>query len=417
MSIWGIWGRSLGRIAKAYRQLPKKSVKTPVDPTAIRAREILATIRRGEYEFSSSELNEILKRTPWLGRRQSWFESIEAISGQQVKLKLAVPLIGQTTFILRVTDLWHDPQVSSLDFQIMGIELTRFQGGFLIRFFERVAIGFVYLCLRWNGSWRNETMRFVVPSDRMIRLYIDWTDAKSPLIDNINVIGVQIQCDSVVFYTFRRPVTSLAAHSVVLADVRPVNGSTFWNRLAVLLSWLLLGAYAFVLIHVTLPVLNGAFRLMPQDAKAVHIWILKQTYNLLVILLSYFFLRITMLPLYVKWNKSKEELATLISLESRDHEYLRPLTEMVRKMQGGGTSNVPTETIAQMIELMSSIRELSHRRLLGMTQMRRGWLQDLIVGYLFIFSLEWMYYSGHLTPLSVSIQWVNRIMARFLLYE
>jgi hypothetical protein len=87
-------------------------------------------------------------------------------------------------------------------------------------------------------------------------------------------------------------------------------------------------------------------------------------------------------------------------------------------MQGvGGGVSVPTETISQMIELMSSIRAQSHRRLLGMTQMRRGWLQDLLVGYLFIFSLEWMYYSGHLTPLSVSIEWVNRILSRLLLYE
>lgn len=210
---------------------------------------------------------------------------------------------------------------------------------------------------------------------------------------------------------------TLAPITVSIAEDYPAKDQTFWNRLVVLISWILLGAYAFVLIHVTLPVLDGAFRLMPQSATAVHIWILKQTYNLLVILLSYFFLRITMLPLYVKWNKSKEELSTLISLESRDHEYLRPLTDLVRKMQGGGAPSVPTETIVQMIELMSSIREQSHRRLLGMTQMRRGWLQDLFVGYLFIFSLEWMYYSGHLTPLSVSIEWVNRILAGLLLYE
>jgi hypothetical protein len=70
-----------------------------------------------------------------------------------------------------------------------------------------------------------------------------------------------------------------------------------------------------------------------------------------------------------------------------------------------------------MIELMSKMREQSRRRLLGMTRMRRGWIQDLVIGYIFIFSLEWMYYKGLLTPLSVSIEWVNRVMTRLLLYE
>lgn len=75
-----------------------------------------------------------------------------------------------------------------------------------------------------------------------------------------------------------------------------------------------------------------------------------------------------------------------------------------------GDAIVDTGTIAQMIDLMSTIREQSQQRLLGMTRMRRGWVQDLLIGYFFIFSLEWMYYKGVLTPLSVSIKWVNRIM-------
>ena len=88
---------------------------------------------------------------------------------------------------------------------------------------------------------------------------------------------------------------------------------------------------------------------------------------------------------------------------------------------GGGkkpvTNSVATGTIAQMLELMSTIRDQSRQRLLGMTRMRRGWVQDLLVGYIFIFSLEWMYYKGLLTPLSVSIKWVNRFMMTLLLPE
>ena len=88
-----------------------------------------------------------------------------------------------------------------------------------------------------------------------------------------------------------------------------------------------------------------------------------------------------------------------------------------KRDNNAAAKSVSQETIAQMIELMSKMREQSRTRLLGMTRMRRGWIQDLIIGYIFIFSLEFMYYKGLLTPLSVSIEWVNRVMARLLLYE
>ena len=133
-----------------------------------------------------------------------------------------------------------------------------------------------------------------------------------------------------------------------------------------------------------------------------------------------------MLPLYLKWNKSKKELAILMSVEERDHQYLRLLTDFVKRMQQARlpsgeekdcavSQNAPVENIDQMIELMSQVREQSRQRLLGMTRMRRGWLQDLIIGYVAIFFLEWLYYQGLLTPLPKSIEWVNKVMASLFL--
>ena len=407
---------------------PKKSVHAK-DTTAARAKEILSAIRRGEYKFSALELSAILKENNWLGSRQSWFESLEIVGDQRVKFNLVVPSVGRVGLTLQVLDLWHDQRVSSLDFRVVQLDLNPGASGFFFRNVEKFFVLFASLILRWKGSWRYESMSFAFPVDDIIRLYVDLLPERSPLFGNISVIGARIDKGSIIFYTFRRQVliddrVSLSAALPGAGNVRP----TAWNRLAVLVSWILLGAYAFVLVHVTLPVLDGAFRLMPQGSSELHVWFLKQTYNLLVILMSYFLLRITMLPLYLKWNKSREELTTLISLEARDHEYLRPLTELVRKMQkagqhpeGTGASlteqKVLTATILQMLDLMSSIREQSRQRLLGMTRMRRGWLLDLVVGYLFIFSLEWMYYNGHLTPLADSIQWVNRILAKWLLVE
>ena len=423
------WGQALNRIVRAVDNLPAKRTpaKTPVQAVAaVRAREMLERIRRGEYEFSGAEICEILQRNNWLGTHEGWFESLNIPGDNMVELRLRIPWLGEVAVVVMITDLWHDSRVSSLDFKIRSICSEKWRGKFTQDLVQWVLVRSVYLLLRWNGSWRHESRRFVLRTDHTIRLYVEWPEKRSPLLGNISVIGARIRKNSIVFYTFRRFADAKRELGMALPDKAAATKPTAFARVAVVFSWLLLGAYAFVLVHVTLPVLSGAFRLMPQDATVWHIWVLTQIYNLCVILLSYFFLRITMLPLYLKWNKSKEDLATLMSLEERDHQYLRPLMELVKKMQQAGQSipvrstkhsagNVTSVAIAHMIELMSTIREQSRQRLLGMTRMRRGWVQDLLIGYLFIFSLEWMYYKGLLTPLSVSIKWVNRIMVGLFL--
>ena len=431
MGLFKRWGKALGKIVRAVDNLPAKHtppVLADYPETASRAREMLERIRHGEYEFSGEEINGILKRNNWLGGRQACFESLKVAGDSLLEVRMILPMLGKVSLLFLVVDLWHDHRVSSIDFQIRGMSFEKWDNPYLRGFLEYIFIWIVYAALRWKGSWRHESLRFVLRVERTIRLYVEWLEKRSPLLGNISVIGARIQKNKVIFYTFRRSAELQHDLGFVLSGGYDQTHPTVLSQVTVLFSWILLGVYAFVLVHVTLPVLSGAFQLMPQDATGWHIGVLTQIYNLCVILLSYFFLRITMLPLYLKWNKSKEDLTTLISLEERDHQYLRPLTELVKKMQQADQSNVgrgvktganraTDGTIAQMIELMSTIREQSRQRLLGMTRMRRGWVQDLLVGYLFIFSLEWMYYKGILTPLSVSIKWVNRVMVGLFLTD
>jgi hypothetical protein len=430
MSFWSRLGKTLGKIARTAEKLPATSppmLQTPSPVASIHAREMLEQMRRGEYEFSGIEVSEIIRKSLWLGTRQSWFEELVAVGDSQIEVRLKVPRLGNISLVLQIVDLWHDQRVSSIDFQILKLSVEKMRDILPGNALERILIFLIYTALQWNGSWQDQAFRFVLRAAQTVRLYIEWPPKKSPLIGHISVIGARIRKNKIVFYTFRRSSEMEAGFDLLLPDKYSEPHPTTLSRIAVLFSWILLGAYAFVLVHVTLPVLSGAFQLMPQGATAFHIWVLTQIYNLCVILLSYFFLRITMLPLYLKWNKSKEDLATLISLEERDHQYLRPLTELTRKMQQAnqtirGKETAQTNTlvagaISQMLELMSTIREQSRQRLLGMTRMRRGWVQDLLIGYIFIFSLEWLYYKGLLTPLSVSIKWVNRVMVGLFLVD
>ena len=92
------WGQALNRIVRAVDSLPAKRtpVKKPVQAVAaVRAREMLERIRRGEYEFSGSEICEILQRSNWVGSNEGWFESLNIPGDNLVELKLRVPVLGR----------------------------------------------------------------------------------------------------------------------------------------------------------------------------------------------------------------------------------------------------------------------------------------------------------------------------------
>ena len=430
MSMFNLWDRLFGKTkqknAGAIAPKPEPSISQP-DPASTRAKEMLEKIRRGKYEFTGAEISEILKEKIWLGSWQRFFVALEAKTDNRIELYWTVPLLGKIGTSLDILDVWHDQRVSSIDFQFRRISLEKLRKSFFKNSVERAFAYIVHNWLHWKGVWRHASLRIVPRANKTMRLYVEWTAKQSPLLKNISVIGTRIQTNSILFYVFRKPLESPEISPIGLhGSEADGSSSQVMAQLTVAFSWLLLGAYAFVLIHVTFPVLGGAFRIMPQSADSWDHFLLVGIYNLCVISLSYFFLRITMLPLYLKWNNSKKELAILVSIEERDHQYLRLLTDFVKKMQQAGLSpadnktrvrskSVPVENIAQMIELMSQVRDQSRKRLIGMTRMRRGWLQDLIMGYIAIFFLEWLYYKGLLTPLPESIEWVNNMMARLLL--
>lgn len=430
MGLFNFWHRLFGEKKQKNKDAAVSSADFPIsrpDPASTRAKEMLEKIRCGKYEFFAAEISEILHEKKWLGSWQRFFVSLEAKTDNQIELYWRVPVLGKICTSLDILDVWHDQRVSSIDFQIIRISVMRMRKSFFKKSVECAFAYVVHTWLQWKGVWRHEALRIVPRANKTLRLYVEWTAKQSPLLKNISVIGTRIQPDSILLYIFRKPLENLPIPAIGMHDEElPDPGSQVLARIAVAVSWLLLGAYAFVLIHVTLPVLGGAFRVMPQSADSWDHFLLVGGYNLCVILLSYFFLRITMLPLYLKWNNSKKELAILVSIEERDHQYLRLLTEFVKRMQQAdsaadagkirtGKQSAPVENIAQMIELMSRVRAQSRERLFGMTRMRRGWLQELVIGYIAIFFLEWLYYKGLLTPLPESIEWVNTMMARLFL--
>lgn len=204
-----------------------------------------------------------------------------------VEVRLLVPMLGNT--IVFDLDLWHDQRVSSIDFQIRGLSVEKWRNRYLRCFLEFALTRLIYAILWWKGSWAYESLRFVLRVKRTIVSILTGRRSSLPLLGNISVLGVRVQKESVIFTRFadRR---NCKADS--LLHIRWKRGSvtpSAWSRIAVVFSWILLGAYAFVLVHVTLPVLSGAFKLIPQDASGLHIWVLTQIYNLCVMLLSYFF--------------------------------------------------------------------------------------------------------------------------------
>jgi len=144
--------------------------------------------------------------------------------------------------------------------------VAKWRQNFISRIIERILVVAFLALLRWKGFWHHEFLRFILRAKRTVRLYVDWPAKRSPLLENISVIGVRIQKNSIVFYTFRRPMELQSLPAFDLPGVK----KTVVNYLAVVFSWLLLGVYAFVLVDMTLPVLSGAFRLMPQETDGLN---------------------------------------------------------------------------------------------------------------------------------------------------
>ena len=102
MRLFKRWSKAFGEILRAVDHLPAKQTVPPranYHAAASRARAILERIRRGEYEFSSVEITEILKHNNWLGCRQSWFESVKATGDGMVEVRLQVPVLGEVSLV------------------------------------------------------------------------------------------------------------------------------------------------------------------------------------------------------------------------------------------------------------------------------------------------------------------------------
>ena len=165
---------------------------------------MLGKIRRGKYEFSATEVSEIIKDKQWLGSWQPYFVSLLAKTENHVEIYLAVPLLGNICILAEILDLWHDQRVSSIDFQVLRISVGKMRNSILRKPVEYTVSYFLVTWFRWKGMCENESMRIVPRTNKIARLYVEWTSRQSPLLKNISVIGTKIENNSILFYIFRK---------------------------------------------------------------------------------------------------------------------------------------------------------------------------------------------------------------------
>ena len=369
---------------------------------------LIAKIRQGEYSFDEAELTEIIRDNSWLGGWTTRFSGIWAQTGNQVEAGFDLPLLGEIHLHFELLDLWHDSNSTSGDLRLKKITGSAVRLPFFTFLAEYLLLQMVLLFVRLFGPLHEGRLAILVKDFDIVRIYFQH-DAASDRLTHVTVVGAKTQPGRIVFFTHRTPLISL-----VEPDGRPASRFE-QGKLAQILKWAILGLYSFMLVHITFPVLDGAFQLTQGTSDHWDRLIWSQIYNVFVLLLSYFILRVTMFPLYLHWNQAKQRVAELVVIEKRDHAYLKPLTDLIRQMKTDSQGTPEAQgamrhAIASMIRMMSEMRVDSEQRLYQIARMKRLWLKDMAIGYLMVFGLEWLYLQGHLTPLPATIEWVNHVM-------
>lgn len=344
---------------------------------------------------------------------------------------LTVCYIGTIHFRAHLTDLWHDRLTSTLEMRLSEVSL---ENRLLVRLpFGRLLCWFVLRALQhlWQFWGPIDTkdhfrLRLLEESVRVdIQNYLAGAESmarRKRLLRNLVIIGGEVQDHKLLLHIHRVPPQRWHRQedtSKTLADPRPVNILEIGH-------WLLLIFYVFILIHLTFPIAQTAFTFVSSDIGQGMRFLLSQLYNVLVVIFSFFFLRLTMFPFRVHWWRYKHEVSLLRMEEEKDRQYLRILDkwfkefrEMYRLLAHHPVGNKKL-LVRYRQQLRNTIREVGlQRERLARKQeyidkQHWNWVRQIAVGYLISFGLEGLYVKGILPPLQMTLDWVNAVLTLLL---
>ncbi len=338
-----------------------------------------------------------------------------------IRLQLELAWLGEVELNCSLADLWHDRYTSSLELKLHQV-IAKEMGGKGVA--AKLLVPFLLRLSYLIGTFTtNEGVSLrLAPEAIQIDLREHVTTVVSPryrrLRHNLVIIGGEVLAGQLLLHIHRVPSCKAEEENGSGEFFSPQGRSS----LMTLWHWLLLISYVFILIHLTFPVVQRAFTFVYSDTGQGMRFLWSFIYDILVLVMSFFFLRLTMFPFYVHWWRYKHEVSLLRMEEAKDRQYLRILDRWFKDFREmyHALSRNKKALVQYRQQLRDAIRDVGlQRRQLAEKQeyldaQHWNWMRQIVVGYLVAFGLEWLYINEILPPLEMTLDWVNQLMAWLL---
>ena len=350
---------------------------------------------------------------------------LQLLQAGTIRFGLRFKLLGKIDAECELADLWHDEHTSSIELKLLELNTAEQGGkGRMISWLLLVLPRLLHLL----GTFRTSEGISLRLSPDMIHVDLRGHVAAtvSPryqrLRRNLAIIGAEVGEGHLRLHIHRMP--------FCLQDEKTQQEETFfsprggYSRIMATWHWLLLIAYVFILIHLTFPVVQRAFSFVYSDTGQGMRFLWSFIYDIFVLVISFFFLRLTMFPFYVHWWRYKHEVRLLRAEEAKDRQYLRILDRWFKDFREMYHELSRKRNKKALVQYRRQLRDAIHdvgkqRRQLAEKQeyldaQNWNWMRQILVGYVVAFGLEWLYINEILPPLEMTLDWVNQVMAWLL---
>lgn len=341
----------------------------------------------------------------------------------------------------RLSDVWHDPWTSTAELEIVDVHSPRLAdyfsaylqgviGRWLIRLFD--FIGPLFPRDQKHGAEiRLQAKTLHVNFRPWVKEYFQSTpQGASPWLEFFfggtgqPNRGRRIFAHSIIFgaetsaqghvnlYMYRLPGR---VHVTTAAVERNDSESLYWGGV---LEWTLSLSTSLILVSLLVPFALAYLHLEPVHFNDLFSLPKLFAYNIAIVLVPFWILRMTMMPVRNMWSKRQGQVDVLRAEVKRDRIFLPLLKDWVlemRRMEMPGSTKALQDKMREWILLIGDQRRLLHEKLRDIERQQRISFGVLILGYVAVTALEYALWQGYISGPEVYAERIHSLLASVLL--
>jgi hypothetical protein len=339
----------------------------------------------------------------------------------------------------RLGDVWHDRWTSTVDMEILSVassrfsnilpdSMQRFAGKWFIRLLDfsgpllrrdkrsgaviRVQANTLHVNIR---PWVEAYFRSAASSDWLERFFgsSGQTNRGQRIADRTVIFGAHVTETgqvSLLIYRLSARVKKLPPETR-----REVSGAIL---LGGIFEWIVSLATSLILVSLLVPFALAYLHLEPVHFNDLFSLPKILTYNIAIVLVPFWILRMTMMPVRHMWSRRQGQVEVLRAEVERDRIFLPLLRNWVlqiRRMEMSGHDVSLQSRVQEWILRIGEQRRLLQQKLREIEKQRRLSMGVLITGYVAVSILEYALWQGYLAAPGVYAEKIHSLLAGFLL--